>query len=51
MGRFVRAAARAEIPDGDGHCFEVEGRRIAVFRVGGKTTLRSPTSVPTRAVR
>jgi len=34
MGRFVRVAACAEVPDGSGHCFEVEGRRIAVFRVG-----------------
>ncbi len=34
MGRSVRVAARSEITDGSGHCFEVEGRRIAIFRVG-----------------
>ena len=34
MGRFVRVAARSEITDGSGHCFEIEGRRIAIFRVG-----------------
>lgn len=36
MARFVRVASRSEIPDpgSGGHCVEVEGRRIALFRDG-----------------
>jgi nitrite reductase/ring-hydroxylating ferredoxin subunit len=36
MSRFVRVASRSELPEGRGHCVEVEGRRVAIFRVGGR---------------
>jgi len=32
MARFVRVASRSEIPESGGHCLEVEGHRIALFR-------------------
>lgn len=36
MAEFRRVASRAEIPEGEGRCVEVEGRRIAVFQVDGR---------------
>lgn len=36
MSRFVKVATRSEIPEGVGHCVEVEGKRIAIFCVGGR---------------
>lgn len=36
MSQFVSAAKVGEIPDGGGKCIEVEGRRIAVFHMGGE---------------
>ncbi len=35
MARFVKVAARSEIPSGAGRSFEVEGRRIAIFDLAG----------------
>jgi len=34
MPHFVRVAQRAEIPESGGKCVEIEGKRIAIFRVG-----------------
>jgi NAD(P)H-dependent nitrite reductase small subunit len=34
MAQFVRVASRSEIPDSGGRAVEVEGKRIAIFRVG-----------------
>lgn len=36
MGRYVRLAAAAEIPEGEGREFAIEGRIVAVFRVNGE---------------
>ncbi|MFO7246528.1 MAG: bifunctional 3-phenylpropionate/cinnamic acid dioxygenase ferredoxin subunit [Thermaerobacter sp.] len=33
MAHYFRVAARDEIPEGQGRCFTVAGRRVAVFRV------------------
>lgn len=35
MGRFVRAASAAEIPEGTGRAVSLEGVEVAVFNVGG----------------
>jgi NAD(P)H-dependent nitrite reductase small subunit len=35
MGSFVKVATRSEIPEQSGKCVEVEGRRIAIFKLGG----------------
>ena len=35
MASFVKAAQTSEIPDGQGKCVEVEGKRIAIFNVDG----------------
>lgn len=35
MANFVRVAATSEIPAGQGKTFEVGGRKIAVFNIGG----------------
>jgi len=35
MANFVRVAATAEIPKGQGKTVEVEGKKIAVFNVDG----------------
>ena len=34
MPGFIFVATRPEIPEGSGLCVEVEGRRIALFRLG-----------------
>ena len=36
MGRFIRAAAVADIPVGEGRVAEVDGRQVALFSVDGK---------------
>jgi nitrite reductase (NADH) small subunit len=36
MAEFVRVSSKAEIPSGQGRMFEVNGRQVAVFNVGGK---------------
>jgi nitrite reductase (NADH) small subunit len=36
MAEFVRVAGTDEIPSGQGRMFEVNGRQIAVFNVGGQ---------------
>jgi nitrite reductase/ring-hydroxylating ferredoxin subunit len=36
MASFVRVANRSEIPTGAGKCVEVNGRRIALFNLGGE---------------
>jgi len=36
MGKLVKVASTAEIPPGSGKLVEVEGKRIAVFNVGGR---------------
>jgi len=35
MAEFVRVASASEIPVGQGRMFEVQGRQVAVFNVGG----------------
>jgi nitrite reductase/ring-hydroxylating ferredoxin subunit len=35
MAEFVRVAAAADIPEGEGRVFDVDGTEVAVFRVGG----------------
>ncbi len=35
MANFVKVAQTSEIPDGQGKCVEVEGKRIAIFNVEG----------------
>jgi NAD(P)H-dependent nitrite reductase small subunit len=35
MGQYVTVGKVAEIPDRSARCVEVEGRKIAVFNVGG----------------
>jgi nitrite reductase (NADH) small subunit len=35
MAEFVRVARTKEIPSGEGRMFEVSGRQVAVFNVGG----------------
>lgn len=35
MADFVRVASKSEIPPRQGRLFEVEGRQVAVFNVGG----------------
>ena len=36
MGKLVKVASAAEVPSGSGKFVEVEGKRIAVFNVGGR---------------
>ena len=36
MANFVKVAQAADIPDGEGRSFEIEGKTIAVFNVGGQ---------------
>ena len=36
MAEFVRVARTKEIPSGAGRMFEVNGRQVAVFNVGGR---------------
>lgn len=36
MAEFVRVARAREIPSGEGRMFEVHGRQVAVFNVGGR---------------
>lgn len=36
MPEFVTIARTGEVPEGEGRSFEVGGRRIAVFNVGGE---------------
>ena len=36
MVEFVRVARTKEIPSGEGRMFEVNGRQVAVFNVGGR---------------
>ncbi len=36
MGRFVQVAKTSEVKDNIGTCVEVEGKRIAVFKVDGE---------------
>src|SRR5262249_10915623 len=36
MGKLVKVASAAEITPGSGKLVEVEGKRIAVFNVGGR---------------
>lgn len=33
MGQFVKVARKSELPENGGTCVEIEGRRIALFRV------------------
>ena len=35
MPSTYRVASTTDIPDGEGRCVEIEGRRIAVFHVNG----------------
>ncbi len=35
MARRVKAATKQDVPEGSGHCVEVEGQRVALFNVGG----------------
>lgn len=35
MGRFVKAAAAAEVPPGTSKLVEIEGKEIALFNAGG----------------
>ena len=36
MAEFVRVARTKDIPSGEGRVFEVNGRMVAVFNVGGR---------------
>lgn len=36
MGRFVRAASVADIPDGTGRAVALDGVEVAVFNLGGE---------------
>lgn len=36
MAEFVRVAATADIPEGEGRTFEVGDQEVAVFNVGGR---------------
>ena len=36
MANFKKAATKSEIPDQAGKCVEIEGKRIALFNVGGQ---------------
>lgn len=36
MGKLVRVASAEDIPPGSGKLVEVEGKRLAVFNVGGR---------------
>ena len=36
MAEFVRVASTSDIPAGQGRMFEVKGRQVAVFNVGGE---------------
>jgi nitrite reductase/ring-hydroxylating ferredoxin subunit len=36
MGKLVKVVSTAEVPPGSGKLVEVEGKRIAVFNVGGR---------------
>ena len=36
MPNFVRVASTADIPDGQGRAFDVNGRTVAVFNCGGR---------------
>ena len=35
MGEYIKIAARSDIAEGEGACFEVRGKTIAVFRCAG----------------
>jgi len=35
MSEYVRVASKADIPEGQGRAFDVNGRTIAVFNCGG----------------
>ena len=36
MAEFVRVASTSEIPSGEGRMYQVHGRQVAVFNVGGE---------------
>ncbi len=36
MGKYVRVASKSEIADQSGKCVEAEGKRIALFNLGGE---------------
>jgi nitrite reductase/ring-hydroxylating ferredoxin subunit len=36
MAEFVRVASTSEIPKGHGRMFEINGRQVALFNVGGR---------------
>lgn len=36
MAEFVRVASTSDIPTGQGRMFEVQGRQVAIFNVGGR---------------
>lgn len=36
MAEFVRVASTSDIPKGEGRMFDVQGRQVAVFNVGGQ---------------
>lgn len=36
MPNFVRVASTADIPDGEGRAFDVNGKLVAVFNCGGE---------------
>jgi nitrite reductase (NADH) small subunit len=43
MPEFQTVAHVGEVPDGEGRCYEVAGRMIAVFHVDGKYTAINDT--------
>jgi len=36
MSKFVKVATKSEVADGSAKCVEAEGKRIALFNVGGQ---------------
>ncbi|MBI4227923.1 MAG: Rieske (2Fe-2S) protein [Candidatus Omnitrophica bacterium] len=36
MPNFVKIGQTADIPDGEGRTFEIEGQQVAIFNVGGQ---------------
>ncbi len=36
MSKFVKVAKKSEIADQSGMCVDIEGRRIAIFNLGGE---------------
>ena len=36
MAEFVRVASTSDIPTGQGRMFDVQGRQVAIFNVGGR---------------